>query len=442
MFDRVPDHVAARGRRASWTVATLLALLGDQFVARAEPIQSLAWDFATGGGGWVATNTFLTNPPPQTPRWTWSGAARTWSVDSAPVQSPAYRSGNYLTSPLIRLAPEAPADKFTFTLAHRFKLPADGIVRPGYRIPVGAGQLTYSLDGDVFLPLPASVWATSGSLPASVAAVVQAPGWAVPQFTPGAGPVVSLPPLVDGGAAFTGLSPGFSSGWFVASQAFEVDLPATTTTIQFRLTNMNLGQKCGLDAGWDVRFAQVDLILAPEPEAGVTAAVGTLLLAAAWIGRRRLQSGATACRRSPAGFEAEREAVHEHAAAGVDRGMDGIERAQTLVVELSTGRRQTAEPEGGIAGPERQPIEHVVHRRGPDLPDERPAGDGPGVREHECVLEGIAGIGVRGGLHGAIPEDARLAEPFDAKRSAESDEDRVATDLQSVKIVVRRRGIA
>lgn len=63
----------------------------------------------------------------------------------------------------------------------------------------------------------------------------------MPQFVPGVAPVMSLPTLIDGGASFTGLSTGFDIGWFVASQAFEVDVPATTTTLQFRLTNILLG---------------------------------------------------------------------------------------------------------------------------------------------------------------------------------------------------------
>lgn len=287
--------------RGSAGPAALLVLVACSQRALAEPIRSIAWDFASSGGGWVATNTFITSPAPQMPRWTWSSAARTWGVDAAPVQSPAYQSGNHLTSPVIELAPDAPADRFTFTLAHRFNLPADGIVKPGYRLPVDAGQVTYSLDGGAFRPLPSSTWTTSGTLPAGVAAFVQAPGWTVPQFVPGLAPVMSLPPLIDGGGSFTGTSAGFAAGWFVASQAFNVPVPATATSIQFRLTNMNLGQKCGLDAGWDVRFAQVDLIFAPEPAGGVITATGGMLVAAAWLGRRRLASrlrprpGGSAC---------------------------------------------------------------------------------------------------------------------------------------------------
>lgn len=295
-FRRSIATVGSAGRAPSpWGACrTALVLLGflatcsGQGPTRAEPISTIDWDFSLGSGGWVAANTFITSPPPASPKWTWSAAGGMWSVDSAPVQSPAYRSGNYLTSPLIQLAPESPADKFTFTLVHRFKLPADGIPQPGYTLPVDAGQVTYSIDGNQYLPVPKADWTASGTLPAVLASLVQAPGFTVPQFVPGVAPVVSLPPLIDGGASFTGLSPGFGSGWFVASQAFQVDVPATTTTLRFRLTNMNLGQKCGLDAGWDVRFARVELSFAPEPDLGMIAATAGLLLAAGWAVRRRL----------------------------------------------------------------------------------------------------------------------------------------------------------
>lgn len=205
--------MSTRATRRHLSAACGLALLAvwcGPIPARAVPIRSIAWDFASGPAGWTAANTFLTSPPPQAPRWTWSAAERTWGVDAAPVQSPAYRSGNYLTSPRVEFAPGFAADRFTFTLAHRFRFPEDGIVRPGYRLPVVAGQVTYSLDDGPFRPLPTSDWAASGTLPAGLSSVVQAPGWTVPQFVPGTGPVMSLPPLVDGGASFTGLSGGFA----------------------------------------------------------------------------------------------------------------------------------------------------------------------------------------------------------------------------------------
>jgi hypothetical protein len=101
--------------------------------------------------------------------------------------------------------------------------------------------------------------------------------------------VVSLPPLVNGGASFTGVSEGRDSGWFVASQAFQVDIPDLTETIQFRFTKMDMATNCGLDAGWDLRFAQVDLILAPEPGGLMIAATAATLAAAAGLRKRLYQ---------------------------------------------------------------------------------------------------------------------------------------------------------
>lgn len=251
----------------------------------AAPIQTISWDFATSGGGWTSKNTAAFSPLPVNPKWTWT--APMWTVDSAPVDSPASKFGNFLTSPLIQLSPDSPADKFTFNFAHRFRLPADGLVLAnGSQLPVDAGQFQYSLDGATFLPVFTADWKSSGPISPVLTPYVQASAWAVPQFTPGVAPIPSLLPLVNGGASFTGSSSGFDSGWFVASQAFEVDFPGETTTIQFRFTNMNLGPKCGLDAGWDLRFAQADLILAPEPSGLVIAAMGGALSILACVVRR------------------------------------------------------------------------------------------------------------------------------------------------------------
>ena len=111
----------------------------------------------------------------------------------------------------------------------------------------------------------------------------------MPSFVPGVPPVVSLPPLIDGGASFTGVSEGRDAGWFVGSQAFEVDFPGTTDTIQFRFTKTDLATNCGLDAGWDLRFAQVDLVLAPEPSGALLASLGSAAAIAALVRLRRHQ---------------------------------------------------------------------------------------------------------------------------------------------------------
>ncbi|MCE9630154.1 MAG: hypothetical protein K8S94_05460 [Planctomycetia bacterium] len=272
---------------AGLVVGLALALAGRE--ARAEPIQTITWDFNVESQAtqWTAINTYATSPVPQNPKWTWTAGSGsvpgTWQVDSLGVTSPNSKFGNFLTSQLIQLSPDLPADKFTFNIAHRFRMPTDGLIVNGVQLPVVAGQFEYSLDGASYLPVFKPDWIASGTISPILAPYVQSSTWAVPQFVPGVAPVVSLPPLVDGGASFTGVSQGRNSGWFVASQAFEVDIPGLTTTIQFRFTKMDLATNCGLDAGWDLRFAQVDLILAPEPSSVTIAAAGGVMAAAAML---------------------------------------------------------------------------------------------------------------------------------------------------------------
>jgi hypothetical protein len=165
-------------------------------------------------------------------------------------------------------------------------MPTDGLIVNGVQLPVVAGQFEYSLDGAAFLPVFKSDWVTSGTISPILTPFVQSSTWAAPTFVPGVAPVVSLPPLINGGASFTGVSQGRDFGWFVASQAFQVDIPGLTETIQFRMTKMDLASNCGLDAGWDLRFAQVDLILAPEPANAAIAAAGIAVAAVAMLWSR------------------------------------------------------------------------------------------------------------------------------------------------------------
>lgn len=273
-------------------VVTALALVAAR--PAAAQTQTITWDFDVESQAqeWTATNTYKTPPVPQIPIWTWaSGSGSTpgmWRVASTGVSSPAVEFGNYLTSQLIQLG-QLPADKFTFSMAHRFRMPTDGFVVGGVQLPVVAGQFEYSLDGATYLPLFTASWTSSGTIPSLLTPFIQSSTWAVPSFVPGVPPVVSLPPLIDGGASFTGLSEGRDAGWFVASQAFEVDFPGTTDTIQFRFTKTDMATNCGLDAGWDLRFAQVDLVLAPEPSGTMLASLGAGAAVALLLAGRRHQ---------------------------------------------------------------------------------------------------------------------------------------------------------
>jgi hypothetical protein len=292
---RRSERVRVASRSVACTALVVGLVVGLVLAGRgatAAPIQTVTWDFNVQSQAtqWTALNTYGTTPVPQDPKWTWvagSGSTPgTWHVGSVGVSSPGVKFGNYLTSQLIQLSPDLPADKFTFSVAHRFRMPTNGFTVNGVQLPVVAGQFEYSLDGAAFLPVFKTDWVASGTISPVLTPYVQSSTWAVPQFVPGVAPVVSLPPLIDGGASFTGNSQGRDSGWFVASQAFEVDIPGLTTTIQFRFTKMDLASNCGIDPGWDLRFARADLILAPEPGGVMMAAAGGALAAAAMLRRR------------------------------------------------------------------------------------------------------------------------------------------------------------
>ena len=79
----------------------------------------VTWDFTSTSGSWTRQNVVQVGPPPVSPKWEYgtsflTGTGNRWSVQSG--STPA--TGNYLTSPLINL--DVPADKFTFTMAHRY----------------------------------------------------------------------------------------------------------------------------------------------------------------------------------------------------------------------------------------------------------------------------------------------------------------------------------
>jgi hypothetical protein len=299
---RFGDGRCGEERSAAWRwraplIASLIVVPAMAVVAArptAAQTQTITWDFDVESQAeqWTATNTYKTPPVPQVPIWTWaSGSGSTpgmWRVESLGVSSPAVEFGNYLTSQLIQLG-QLPADKFTFSMAHRFRMPTDGFVVGGVQLPVVAGQFEYSLDGATYLPVFSASWTSSGTIPSYLTPFIQSSTWDTPSFVPGVPPVVSLPPLIDGGASFTGVSAGRDAGWFVASQAFEVDFPGTTQTIQFRFTKTDMATNCGLDAGWDLRLAQVDLVLAPEPNGATLASLGAGAAVAALLAGRRHQ---------------------------------------------------------------------------------------------------------------------------------------------------------
>jgi len=265
-------------------VALLLLIAVPQ--ARAVPIVD---DFSLGDGGWTGTPVGkfgLTPPAAGGKRWTYANPL--WSVNWSPVDGPLFATGNYLTSGTINpsqaIGGDGRIDAFRISISHKFDF---GSSING--IPPGAGQIAYKINGDPWKALPASAF-QQGTLtnftPASplfptsspfLAAAVDQTTLVAPSFVPPLAPYSDLFPLINGGGAFTGKTPGYTptGGNLVPSVAI-VSLPELilVTNFQLRLINANLGSHCASTSGWDVRLVQADFA-APEP--------GTLLLAAVGI---------------------------------------------------------------------------------------------------------------------------------------------------------------
>ena len=284
-------------------VAAMLVVVGG--LCRPADAQVVTWDFTATSGSWTRQNVAQVGPPPVSPKWEYgtsflSGTGNRWSVQSG--STPA--TGNYLTSPLIKL--DVPADKFTFTMAHRYRFKSeddeDDEDKRSKPVPLEAGQLEYSLDGATFLPVFNTDWLTSGTISGNVSPFVNYANWVPPTYIPGANEF----PLIQGGASFVGYSPSLPS--WVGSQTQTVDFPGETNTLQFRLTHANLGGDDLLTAsslsgggeedwgrgkyGWEVRWAQVEIVNLPEPS--TYAMLGVCLSLAALMWWRRLRTAKAA----------------------------------------------------------------------------------------------------------------------------------------------------
>lgn len=289
----------ARGRIARATVQSIwaacivflvtLALLVAIPQARAVPIVDDLFDFSLGSQGWTGTPVGkfgLTPPAADGKRWTYANPL--WSVNWSPVDGPLVATGNYLTSGTINPAQQVGGDglidAFRISISHKFDF---GSSING--IPPAAGQIAYKINGDPWTPIPASAFQqgtltnftpTSDIFPTSspfLAATVNQTTLVAPTFVPPVGAYPDLFPLINGGAAFTGKTPGYTpTGGNLVPSVAVITLPGLTqiTSFQLRLINANLGSQCDVTAGWDVRLVQADFA-APEP--------GSLLLAAAGI---------------------------------------------------------------------------------------------------------------------------------------------------------------
>lgn len=261
--------------------ALAIALLTSLPAAEAVPIVNNEFDFATGPLGWTPTPVGkLGLTPPATGGKRWTHVNGEWKVNWSPVSGPLVATGNYLTSPLLDPAGPLqglPVDAFRISFSHKFNFSSS------LTVPPAAGQIVYSINGGPFLGLPQAAWST-GNVNTPEPLFGPNPLWptyvgqttlVVPDFTPPTGSYSDLFPLVNGGASFTGVTPGYSNtgGTYVPSVAV-LDIPLQVITdFRVRLINANLGSNCPADAGWDVRYLQVDFA-APEPGSFILAAAG------------------------------------------------------------------------------------------------------------------------------------------------------------------------
>lgn len=289
----------------------MLVVVGG--LSRPADAQVVTWDFTSTSGSWTQQNVAQVGPPPVKPKWEYGATVLSgtrWSVSSG--ETPA--TGNYLTSPLIKL--EVPADKFTFTMAHRYRFKSDDDKddkdkkddedKKSTPMPLEAGQLEYSLDGAKFLPVFDTDWVTSGIVSGNVSPFVNYAHWVPPMYIPGANEF----PLIQDGASFVGSSPGLPS--WIGSQTQTVDFPGETNTLQFRLTHANLGEDDLMAAssllsgggeggdedwgrgkcGWEVRWAEVEIVNLPEPSTYAMLGVCLSLAALMWWRRLRAEKAA------------------------------------------------------------------------------------------------------------------------------------------------------
>lgn len=298
-------HGRKRRRGAALTAAIGLAMtIGICESTRAGITTTFA--FNLGSGGFTTSPQGIYTPPAINDRWTYrvagpkagtppfmtgSNTQPTWNVLSSPVSGTAVATGNHLTSPVIQL--DATVDQFILRVAHRYRFPADGSVVNRVTLPQAAGQIEYSLDRQPFLPLGPGDWKQAGPVDVSLQPHVTRTNWgslSVPTFVPGVGSTPPIYLLANGGASFTGETNGFDAGNFAGSETRSIAFPGGTKTVEFRFTNVNLGNSCGINGGWDVSFLEATFIEAPEPGGFALAVTGGVAAACGCIARRPRQA--------------------------------------------------------------------------------------------------------------------------------------------------------
>jgi hypothetical protein len=298
--------VSAAAERGFWlsslfAIVALVILLLVPSAQAAPIVVDDSYDFQTGPQGWTATpvgrNGFT---PPVTGGKQWTHTGNQWSVNWSPVNFPPdiFATGNYLTSPLIDAGAQVGGiaiDSFRISVAHKFNFPTSTNA-----VPSAAGQWAYSINNGPFVGISGTNFQSGlvttpdplfGASPlVGPPSLVGQTALVTPAYVPPSGGYPDLFPLINGGASFTGVTAGYTDtgGIWVPSVAVVTFEPTLVDTFQVRFINANLGSNCPLDAGWDIRFAQVDFA-APEPSSFMLAGVGAAVVAAGYIRRRRLR---------------------------------------------------------------------------------------------------------------------------------------------------------
>jgi hypothetical protein len=267
-------HMTPHRIRRAIFLAALLTLCAFGGQRRGMPLD-ITYDFANGPQGWVSQTTAADGGSYPESTWAWSGGL--WQVDPVPVFNSRYWIANSLTSPQITVEPAT--DVLEFTMIHRYRFPTN-ITTGG---PVVAGQLAYRVGGssNPFLPLLPSTFST-GPVDPEYQPLTPYPTWV---GTNGIAPASLNPPLLTTGGIWTGESPGFASGQFVASQTLLRGL-TPGEQVQFRFINANLGLEC-TGGGWDIALVDIVGLELPEPTSLTMAATGCGLAALGWLRRLR-----------------------------------------------------------------------------------------------------------------------------------------------------------
>ena len=301
----------ARAVAGSTVVTIIVVIAAVACVLAAAPAKAQSsWNFQSSNGGWTSTW-----DGPWTPngyKWLWTGTTTPnpltggtsphWHVLAQQVTE-STPTAYLLTSPVFSgLSGTVPSQNARISIAHDF------LLRMGTGgSPITAGQLQYRLNGSgTWIGLPLAAFTSGSSVliddpvfgpspfkSGTSTQFVNQTSYVAPTYVTPTG-TAALPYISPGAAAFTGTTPGWSTG-YVPSQAFlnaNTGLPASgITSLELRFTNLNLASNCGVDDGWNVRFVQVDFDtgIPPVPEPGTLAlgAVGLASLIATRALRRR-----------------------------------------------------------------------------------------------------------------------------------------------------------